>query len=225
MERFLMPYTKRRLQELLNRDEPAWPLVEGWIGEATHAVEVLSPAEDAGDSLVSIQVTTRSPLGSVVFFTGGLLIDHGWLRILGSGHPRLPRALPSWNFSCGMVESDAPPPWLLIGDDVLGGFFALNSGRFASHGHSVWYFAPDTLEWEDTEKGYTDFLYWCLVGDLDKFYGPYRWSGWEPEVEALGGDQAFSIVPPLSADGLPIENRSRRAVPLLELFGLHVGVL
>ena len=162
-----MSYTKRPLHELLNLDEPGWPLVEGWIAEASHPVEVLPPAEDAGESLVSLQVTKRSPLGAIAYYTGGLLIDHGWLRILGSGHSRLPRLLPSWNFSCGLLESNTPPPCLLIGDDVLGGFFALNGGRFAPEGHSVWYFAPDTLEWEDTEKGYTDFLHWCLVGDLE----------------------------------------------------------
>lgn len=220
-----MPYVKRTLQELLNRDDPAWPLIEGWIAEATHPVEVLSPAEDAAESLVSIQVTTRSPLGAIVFQTGGLLIDQGWLRLLGSGHPRLPRSLPAWNSSCGLLESEVPPPCLLIADDVLGGFFALNGGRFAREGHTVWYFAPDTLAWEDTEKGYTDFLHWCLKGDIDRFYSPYRWSGWRVETAALGSDQAFSIVPPLFTEGPSIEERSRRAVPLKELFELYVGTV
>jgi hypothetical protein len=36
-----------------------------------------------------------------------------------------------------MVESETPPPAVLIADDVLGGFFALNGGRFAAEGHSV----------------------------------------------------------------------------------------
>ena len=36
-------------------------------------------------------------MGAVIFETGGILIDEGWLRILGSGHPRLPRSLPDWN--------------------------------------------------------------------------------------------------------------------------------
>jgi Protein of unknown function DUF2625 len=44
---------------------------------------------------------------------------------LGSAHPRLPRSLPRWNFGCGMVESETPPPAVLIADDVVGGFFAL----------------------------------------------------------------------------------------------------
>jgi hypothetical protein len=221
-----MTYVKRTLQELVNREEPAWPLVQEWLSEATHPVELLPPAEDAGDSLVSIQVTTRSPLGAVVLHTGGFLVDHGWLRVLGSGHPRLPRSLPKWNFACGMAEALAPPPCLLVADDVLGGFFALNGGKFSPEGRTVWYLAPDTLEWEDTENGYTDFLRWCFSGDLELFYKSYRWRRWKSDTKRLAGDQAFSIVPPLSTEeDLPIEKRSRGVVPLDELFRLHVGTL
>jgi hypothetical protein len=37
-------------------------------------------------------------MGAIVYHTGGLLIDHGWLRILGGGgHPRTQRSLMSWN--------------------------------------------------------------------------------------------------------------------------------
>lgn len=218
-----MTYVRRTLDELISRDDSAWPLVEEWIATAKNRVEVLPPAEDASESLISIQVTTRSPLGAIVFHTGGVLIDHGWLRLLGSGHLRLPRPLPSWNFSCGMQVSDTPPGCLLVADDVLGGFFALNGGRFAPEGHTVWYFAPDTLEWEDTDKGYTDFLIWCFSGDLELFYTPYRWLGWQAEVSELPGDQAFSIVPPLFTATESIEARNRKPVPVKELFELHVG--
>jgi hypothetical protein len=220
-----MPYAKRSLEQLIDHQDPAWPMVQGWVADAKHPVEILSPSATAGESLVAMQTTTRSPLGAVVFHTGGVLIDHGWIRLLGSGHPRLPRSMPRWNFACGMVESNTPPRAVLIADDVLGGFFALNGGRFAAEGHSVWYYAPDTLRWEDTEKGYSDFVHWSLVGDLDEFYAPYRWAGWQAEAERLAGDEAFSIHPPLSAEGGPIEQRQRGTVPLRELFRLHVGTI
>jgi hypothetical protein len=220
-----MAYVKRSLEELVDRVDPAWPLVQGWVAQAKHPVELLSPAETAGDSLVALQVTTRSPLGALIFHTGGVLVDHGWLRLLGSGHPRLPRSLPRWNFACGMVESDTPPPAVLIADDVVGGFFALNGGRFAAEGRSVWYLAPDTLEWEDTEKGYSDFVYWSLVGDLDGFYGSHRWRGWQDDVAQVAGDAAFNFYPPLATAGGVIDQRYRAIVPLTELFRLHVGAI
>jgi hypothetical protein len=218
-----MSYQKRSLDELLNTDEPRWPIVEGWISEAIRPVEVLSASASSGESLVAVQVTTRSPMGAVIFHTGGILVDHGWIRILGSGHERLPRSLPDWNYACGLPEMLEPPPWLLIGDDVLGGFFALNGGRFSVDGHTVWYFAPDTLEWEDMGYSYSQFLSWCFSGKVDNFYELFRWPEWESEVSKLGGSQVLQVAPPLFTAGDHIAQRSRRAVPIGEFFGLYVG--
>src|SRR5262245_7889075 len=120
-----MVHIKRELFELIDKVDPGWPIVEDWIAHAARPVEVLPPSSNADRALVSIQVTTRSPLGTIVHRTGGLLIDGGWLRVLGSGHERLPRILPDWNWQCGVSPADSPPPQLLIADDVLGGFFAL----------------------------------------------------------------------------------------------------
>jgi hypothetical protein len=220
-----MSYVKKGLAQLVNRDEPAWPLVQEWISQAVRPVEVLPPSEQAGEALVSVQVTTRSPMGAIILETGGILVDHGWLRILGSGHPRLARSLPEWNFACGMVESETPPPWVLVADDVVGGFFALDGGRFGGDQPTVWYFAPDSFEWEDLERGYSEFLCWCFSGKLDLFYETWRWPGWEAEVCRLGGDQALGIYPPLSTDGPGIDQRSRRPVSLSEVFRMSVGAV
>jgi hypothetical protein len=36
-------------------------------------------------------------MGAIIYETGGLLVDNGWIRILGSGHKKLDRNLPEWN--------------------------------------------------------------------------------------------------------------------------------
>lgn len=87
----------RTLQELLDGDDPAMPLVRQWLSEASRPFELLPPSPRRGDVLVGLQVTTRSPMGAIAYETGGLLIDRGWLRILGSGHPALPRDIVGWN--------------------------------------------------------------------------------------------------------------------------------
>ena len=84
-----LPQHMRPISELINIEEPAWPDVQEWIAGAKNPVEGL-PAND-GDreaALLAVQVTTRSPMGAIVYESGGLLIDHGWLRILGCGHER-----------------------------------------------------------------------------------------------------------------------------------------
>ena len=214
----------KQLHELINREDPGWPLVQQWIAAATNPVEVLPAPDDSTRerALVEIQVTTRSPMGAIVYESGGILVDHGWIRILGSGHPRLPRSLPDWNFGRSISESGQQPPFLLIADDVLGGFFALDGGGLGVETGKVCYFAPDTLEWESTEKGYSDFLAWCFGGDLDLYYEGMRWPGWEEEVQNLGGDQAFHIYLPLFTSGPPVGERSRRPIPIAEMYALMV---
>ncbi|MBL7756822.1 MAG: DUF2625 family protein, partial [Chitinophagaceae bacterium] len=85
----------RSLEELINKSDPGWVLVKQWIDSAKNKVEIL-PADikKAEDALVKLQVTTRSPMGAIVYMTGGLLVDRGWIRILGSGSAKLGRSLP-----------------------------------------------------------------------------------------------------------------------------------
>jgi hypothetical protein len=214
----------RTLDQLLEKDELAWPLVQQWIRASANKIEVL-PASDVNrsDALVATQVTTRSPLGAIIYETGGILVDNGWIRILGSGHPRLPRSLPDWNLGRTTEVIGEYPNFLLIADDVLGGFFATNGGALGEDRGNVYYFAPDTLEWESLERGYTEFIDFCMNGELQRYYGDYRWNGWETEVSALAGDKAFSIYPPLFTNGPDISERDRRPAPLAELYSLYVG--
>jgi hypothetical protein len=218
-----MRWLLRELHELLERKEPAWPLVQEWIREATNLVEILPATDpDRSEALLATQVTTRSPMGAVVYETGGLLIDHGWIRVLGSGHPLLPRSLPRWNEGRNSRENGEQLGFLLVADDVLGGFFALNGGRFEGEVGQIWYAAPDTLEWENLEITYSEFLYWCFTGDLAQFYEHRRWPGWEEEIGRLRGDQCIGIYPPLWTAGPCVADRHRGRVPLTEMYRLHV---
>jgi len=214
----------KQLQELINREDSAWPLVRQWIAEATNHVEVLPPIDDATRerALLETQVTTRSPMGAVIFESGGILVDHGWLRILGSGSARLPRSLPEWNVGRSLAASGQPPPFLLVADDIVGGFFAVDGGGLRLDRTKVCYFAPDTLAWENTRLGYTEFLVWAFQGDLAKYYEDTRWPGWQEEIAGVGGDEALSIFPPFVFRASTCE-RSRRPISIAEIYDLVVG--
>ena len=215
----------KKLEELINRDDPGWPIVQGWIAEAKNPVEVLPPPDDEtrARALVDTQVTTRSPMGAIIYETGGILVDHGWIRILGSGHSRLPRSLPGWNFGRSVFQSGQQPSFLLCADDVIGGFFAIDGGGLKIAPGKVCYFAPDRLAWENTKLGYSEFLVWCFQGNVATFYEKERWPDWEKEIATLGGEEALDIYPFLSAVGPPIVERSRRPAPVASIYKLHVG--
>lgn len=215
----------KELHELISQEDPAWPLVQQWVAEATNSVEVLPPPDNATreQALLATQVTTRSPMGAIIYESGGILVDHGWLRILGSGHPRLARSLPRWNFGRSIFVSGQQPPFILVADDVVGGFFAIDGGGFGLERGKVCYHAPDTLTWENTEKSYSDFLVWCFRGDMAKYYETMRWPSWREELRAVSGDQMFGIYPFLSASGPPIGERSRKPIGIAEVYDLHIG--
>lgn len=215
----------KTLDELVNRDDPGWALVQRWVLEAANPVEVLPAPADAirEKALVNTQVTTRSPMGAIIYESGGILVDHGWLRILGSGHPRLPRSLPDWNCNRSFIVSGERPSFLLVADDVVGGFFALDGGGLGFERGKVCYLPPDTLAWENTEKGYSDFLCWCFRGDLSLFYETMRWKGWTEDVRAVGGDEAFAFIPPLCKSGPPVGERERGLLQVSTIYEMHVA--
>ncbi|HPF12041.1 MAG TPA: DUF2625 domain-containing protein [Flavobacteriaceae bacterium] len=204
----------RSLDQLINKEEPGWALVTEWIAAAKNKVEVL-PADSlkAKDALYKIQVTTRSPMGAIVYSTSGLLIDNGWIRILGSGGEKMNRSLPEWNKGKAFDSFGEPAPYLLIADDVLGGFFLLNGGGLGTDLGKVYYFAPDNLEFEPLDLTYSDFLNFCFNYDMDDFYKGYRWNNWKIDVAKLTGDQVFNFIPYLwTKEGKDIANASKSAV-------------
>ena len=86
--------------QLINETDPGWPLVQEWIKSAKNKIEILPvDTAKAKDALYKAQVTTHSSMGAIIYMTGGLLVDDGWIRILGSGAPKLDRTLPDWNKS------------------------------------------------------------------------------------------------------------------------------
>lgn len=188
-------------------------------------MEVLPADETRRDeALLETQVTLRSPMGAVVYHTGGMLIDRGWLRFLGSGHPKLPRSMQEWNRGRSTDAEGVSLGFWLIADDAIGGFFALNGGAFGPGNGQVFYFAPDALQWEAMNgMNYSQFLVWAFSDGLARFYEHLRWPGWEAEVSALGGDRALSFYPFLwTGEGQDVAKCSRRACPAEEIYSANV---
>lgn len=207
------------LDELIDNNESGWNTVIEWMKGAKNKIEILHKEPlRADDELYKAQVTTHSPLGAIIFQTGGILIDNGWLRILGSGNSRLNRGIMEWNKGRSFEEERHEPPFLLVADDVLGGFFAINNGELGNSIQNIYYFAPDTQEWEDMGIGYSDFIYWAFNGDIKMFYDSMRWNGWEQDVAKLDPSSAFSFDPALWSDYSDISELSRSTIPIAEIY-------
>jgi hypothetical protein len=191
----------------------AWEDLAETIAAAPYPSQALpiDPSRAQG-CLATLGITTRSWLGAVVANAGGLLVDHGWLRVLGSGAQGLPDVL---------SYADPAMGGLVVALDVLGGQFAWVPAKPGKR-PTIHYFGPDLLEWQDLEQGYADWLYHVLNGSLTSFYETLRWPEWEAEVAGLGLDQGiYAYPPPWSVQGKDLSNSTRKPVPMGELVAFH----
>jgi len=145
-------------------------------------------------------------IGNIVYQTGGILIDD-WIRVLGSGE----RDILAWNEKLGL------PNAIIVADDVLGGLFA-----FLDKASTIHYFAPDSLEWEDLEISYAEFIQWLAEGNLDLFYELFRWDSWKEDVERLQITEGISCFPFLWLEETTIDQRSKKVVSLEEIVRIEL---
>lgn len=216
-------YKMRPIEDLINRENPGWLLVSSWIDSAKNFIEILpADSNNAKEALYQTQVTSRSPLGAIILTTGGILVDDGWIRILGSGGSKMKRSVPSWNKGKVFKDSIAEGVgYLLIADDAIGGFYLQNGGALGKDFGKIYYLSPDNLEFEAMDLTYTEFLLFCFNNDLEKYYQPYRWTGWRKDVKKLSPDRTFNFFPPLfTKQGQDINKASRKDVPIKEQFEL-----
>ena len=78
--------------------------------------------------------------------------------MLGSGCERMNRGIYSFNLGKSFSKAGQMPSYLLVTDDILGGFFAINGGAFDGKAGNIFYYAPDSSEWEDIQLGYSQVL-------------------------------------------------------------------
>ena len=193
--------------------ESAWPELTAAMAAAPYPIEVLPvDTESAQRCLAAFGMSTRSWLGAVIAHTGGLLVDHGWLRVLGSGSGLLPDVV---------AEAEPATGTVVVAYDVLGGQFAWFQPAPGA-APTVHYFAPDDLGWLDLEQGYADWLHAVLSGSLTAFYETLRWQGWEAEVAELPLDKGIHAwPPPWTAEGKDVGAASRSPIPMAELVSFH----
>jgi uncharacterized protein DUF2625 len=88
---------------------------------------------------------------------------------------------------------------------------------------TIRYFGPDTLEWQDLEFGYGQWLSAMLTGSVTGFYDTLHWPGWEDEVSAITlGQGIATFPPPWSREGKDLSTVSRRPLSLAERCKSHL---
>lgn len=213
-------YKLMTVDELVNYADPGWKALRKQIDTAINKVDIMPvDTNQARDAIYQVQLSTKSPLGSITYMTGGMLFEEGWIRLLGSGSNRLTRSISSWNKGKTYTEVGERMPYLLIADDALGGFFALNQGGLGGDGGKVYYLAPATLQWQALEMDIPQFLHFCFDGDFEEFYKPFMSKNWRYEVTNLPADKCYNYTPPLwSKEGKKFTKSVRKYIPCEEQY-------
>lgn len=141
--------------------------------------------------------------------SGGIVIDN-WIRIYGCGKLNVIEKNKLYNTNQTMD--------ILIAEDILGGLFGLKDDF-------VYYFAPDTNEWESLEIYYTQFVNWLInnPNGVNKFYECFRWVNWKEDCSKIQLNDGYSFYPLLQVN-TDINHRSRKVVSIDELIRLNLGI-
>ena len=142
-------------------------------------------------------------------YSGGIVIDN-WIRIYGCGELNVTEKNKLYNANQTMD--------ILIAEDILGGLFGLKDDF-------VYYFAPDTNEWECLEIYYTQFINWLLNNSegVNKFYEYFRWTSWKEDCSKIQLKNGYSFYPLFQVEN-DINQRSRRIISIDELIRLNLDI-
>lgn len=206
--------------KMSNIDNNLWQEINNmFISSNRHLVLNSDELEDGIKSLDVLQVTSKSALGSIILNTSGIVIDN-WIRILGH-NSNINRGILSYNSIGENGVATQVDKMLIVADDAVGGLFALNAGKFSEGIGEVWYFAPDTLEWESLEMQYSEFIAWIAQGNIDEFYSTMRWSTWKEECKNVKFNEAILIYPFLWSNEIQLEKADKKIVPAEELLKIN----
>ena len=218
----------RTLAELVSDSAPGWPAVRETLAVMEHVVLPPDPVVCQA-SLLQMQERAGSFLGSIVLNTGGIVLNHGWLRMYGGSGGALPSIAEVNGFPSFFDPSWTPPAGLIFAHDVLGGVYAVNGPDCAAYGRpgspgQVVYFTPEATAWDELEDCFADFLLWMLSGDMERCcYWRLFWPGWQEEVAKVGLGMAIRTDPPVWtwAGATDIASTTRTVVPLREQLLAH----
>lgn len=168
--------------------------------------------KNSDDLLKSLNIDEKSVIGQVMFSFSKLCVN-GYLRIL-SGDKRIELNIVEFN---KVVKSNFIEGKQIFAYDVWGGLFAVSTNNQVNDESNIFYFAPDTLEWEDLDMNYLQFLMWVCTEEFNEFHESFMWSEIYNDFSTLGENDAILIYPFLWANECDLETASKKHISIIEL--------
>lgn len=199
-------------------EQELWIEICNLISKSSKKICVFEGNKNVGyRELKKMNVFPKSTLGVIVIHSSGIIVDN-WLRLVGQKNLKHKGIL---DYNDYQKENISIEKMTIIAQDVVGGLFAINVGKYQDGLKKVWYFAPDTLQWECMYMNYAEFVAWAIQGNTDEFYDSMRWKGWEEICSKVEFDEMMLIYPFLWSKECNIETAVKKVVSSDELIRMN----
>lgn len=193
-----------------------WNKIMDVLRAAQNHVRVYENRNDIGERLCAWNINEASVLGNILMNTNGINVE-GYIRIYGGGGEK---KFDKYNDKLKSLESGRK---LYVADDIFGGLFAIGNGDFDGNAEQMWYFAPDTMEWEQMEFTYAGFINWCANADVLGYYKSWDCLETREIRNTIEENQGVSIYPFLWTAECDINSASKKVVPFFELIEMTLS--
>ena len=191
-----------------------WNEIGNALKDACNEIEIIRGEGTANDVLSRMGINGESTLGQVVSNAKEIYVNR-YLRLCGSGN------IESVN---EFVRMYYPGNKVVVATDLWGGIFVIGNGDFEGHPARLWYYAPESLEWEQMDFNYTMFVEWIASGDVELYYDSWLWYGCEEELEQINSDKSVLMYPFLCSKEFDIATAKRYFVPYYEVIAVNANL-
>lgn len=188
-----------------------WNEIKSILKSSTKNIKILS--SNYNNSLNNLNINENSVLGQVIINTGGIFVEN-YIHLFGSGDEENSYNIYKYNLELKKYFDDNI---IIIGNDIFGGLFSLNKEK-----NNILYFAPDTLEWEDLDITYKEFIKFVTSEKIDEFYKSYKWSTFQEDIKKVKFNEGILIYPFLWSNECNIEKAKKDIVPFSELLQINI---
>ncbi len=203
------------------RKNSLWGKIYSMFEDSNRNISIYKGIESVGiQELSNLGINKDSALGGIILNTAGVCVDN-WIRIIGQSNDEH-GGICKYNRLGKDIECDFVKGMLIVAQDVVGGLFAVNVSKFSEDINNIWYFAPDTLEWESLDMDYAEFIEWVVDGNVDEFYVNMRWNTWKEDCKDIHFEQAYLIYPFLWAKECDLSTATKRIVPFEEMKAINL---
>ena len=194
-----------------------WYNINDMLNKSSNNI-IINGQNKRDNILGTMGINENSTLGQIIINTSGITVDN-IIRVYANGNDLDSHNIYSYNLELEKILGNQK---LIIADDIFGGLFAINNGAFQDGYGNIRYFAPDTLEWDNLDINYSEFIAWISSSNLNEFYSAFKWSDFYQDIKEVKFNQGILIYPFLWSNECNIETADKKIVPFSELTTLNL---